>query len=214
MSDEYQTLKATFDKWRAMQEESSSRSITVFLSTRKPLRLNYEIGTFNTEREFAITKEEKVRLEEKLQVFEGMYSTFSFGAFGIAQIGNEAFNAQLTINDLDSADYITHAKEGNIGDGHLSGGELLFRLHISPSMVRDILTFQTTFKRFAALDANASTDMLLTSGGDYSLSPLYGYDQSLGVPKPFLILRLQIELKESLSQEAKGIGYWIKYLYM
>ena len=214
MSDEHQSLMATFDKWRAMQEKSSSSSVTVFLSIRKPLRLNFEIGTFNTEREFAITKEEKERLEEKLQVFEGMYSTFSFGAFGIAQIGNETFDAQLKVNNLDSADYINYAKDGNIGDGWLSGGQLLFSLHISPSMVRDILTFQTTFNMFAAHDSTASTDMLLTSRGDYSLSPLYGYDQSLGVPNPFLILRLQIQFKESLSQEAKGIGYSIKYLYM
>ena len=145
----------------------------------------------------------------------------NFEAYPTATDRNVSALLDLNISARSATNAITtnytalcYAKDGNIGDGWLSGGELLFSLHISPSMVRDILTFQTTFNMFAAHDSTASTDMLLTSRGDYSLSPLYGYDQSLGVPNPFLILRLQIELKKSLSQEAKGIGYSIKHLYM
>jgi hypothetical protein len=215
MSDEYKNLRAVFEKWREIQESSTSGSVTVFLSTRKPLRINYQIGTFDGNREFISTKEEKERLEEKIRLFGGMYSTFDFDAFGKAQIGNEVFNALLTVNNLDSADYINHAKEGGIGVGCLRGGELLFRIHISPSMVKDILFFRSKIESNAASYSSFdSTDTILTMNGDYSLSPLYGFDSSLGVSNPFLIIRLDIELKDLLNQDPPSLGYSIKRLYM
>ena len=43
----------------AAQEASSSNSVTVFFTGRKPLRLNYQIDSFEIEKKYANTEDER-----------------------------------------------------------------------------------------------------------------------------------------------------------
>lgn len=194
------------------QEASPSASVTVFLTSRKPLRLAYQIDTFEVEREYATTDDKKQELEKKLEMFHGMYATFGFSSRGKAQFNGMSFWADLQVNALNSSDFVKFGKEGRIGDGWFKNREFQFRLYISPSMVKDMLLFKSIYEKSIPGVSSNETDMLLGADGDISLSSMYGYDPSLGIDDPFFFLRLEIQIGASCSHEA--IGFSINKLYM
>lgn len=141
-----------------------------------------------------------------------MYATFSFQSRGKVQFNGKSFFASLQVNSLNSSEFLKYGKEGRIGDGWFEGNEFLFRLHISPTMLRDVLLFKSLFRKVVPAVSSDETDMLLSADGDFSLSSMYGYDPALGIDDPFFFLRLELELGASFKPEI--IGYSVKTLYM
>jgi len=138
--------KTLFDKLLEEQtKDGDDGFISAYLKLPKPYSLGYQVDAFLDEEKYADSDKKKFAFKKKMELYDGVSSTFYFDTSGEASIHidvnkeAEIFRAEVMVNNLGMVEYIHEGREGSIGDGWYESERFLFRLYLPPSTVRDII---------------------------------------------------------------------------
>lgn len=181
--------------------------VSAFLTVNKPIRLDYQIGSFLDEKKYIYEEDEKEVFKKKMEKYDGISSTFEFECLGEVQIIDEKFNCEIKINGLGMIEYIKEGRKGRIGDGWYENEYFLFRLYLPPNSVKDMIDKIIIYDK-VFVDENSDDFM------GHLLTPMFG-DKIDGGPDKIKI-RLDIKVDGEIKTWGSGnkISYEIKRLYL